>query len=288
MMVADPGQTPLEQVQSRELAQEIVTAVEALPLEQRGAFVMFAQAGLSLEEIAEATGVDRGDGQEPAALRPRQAAAGARGGKVGPCLITTPQTGERGPIRWTRPMSRPKRCSTTPRPGPRGAPGCWPPWPIEPVAADAPPAPRRAAWRRGGWLVAASVAGLSVLVAQQIPSPFPGPQPPAPPAVASLQSPTPSPAPADRTARAEAPAAAAPTPPAPRATPPASSAAKVASPIAAPEQPIAAPPPPQPAPAPPALSVPPVEHRIEEPRPPAAAAARAMAPAAATLGKSAR
>jgi RNA polymerase sigma-70 factor (ECF subfamily) len=57
MMVPDPGQSPLEQVQSRELAQEIVTAVEALPLEQRGAFVMFAHAGLSLEEIAEVTGV---------------------------------------------------------------------------------------------------------------------------------------------------------------------------------------------------------------------------------------
>lgn len=57
MMVPDPGQSPLEQVQSRELAQEIVTAVEALPLEQRGVFVMFAQSGLSLEEIAQVTGV---------------------------------------------------------------------------------------------------------------------------------------------------------------------------------------------------------------------------------------
>jgi RNA polymerase sigma-70 factor (ECF subfamily) len=57
MQVPDPGRTPLEAVQSRELAQEIVDAVEALPLEQRGAFVLFAQAGLSLEEIAEATGV---------------------------------------------------------------------------------------------------------------------------------------------------------------------------------------------------------------------------------------
>lgn len=57
MRVPDPGQTPLEQVQSRELAQEIVRAVEALPLEQRGVFVMFAQAGLSLEEIAQVTGV---------------------------------------------------------------------------------------------------------------------------------------------------------------------------------------------------------------------------------------
>lgn len=57
MMIPDPGQSPLEQVQSRELAEEIVAAVDALPLEQRGAFVMFAQAGLSLEEIAQVTGV---------------------------------------------------------------------------------------------------------------------------------------------------------------------------------------------------------------------------------------
>lgn len=57
MRVPDPGQTPLEQVQSRQLAQEIVGALEALPLEQRGVFVMFAHAGLSLEEIAEVTGV---------------------------------------------------------------------------------------------------------------------------------------------------------------------------------------------------------------------------------------
>lgn len=57
MMVPDPGQTPLEQVQSRQRAEEIVAAVEALPLEQRGVFVMFADGGLSLEEIAEVTGV---------------------------------------------------------------------------------------------------------------------------------------------------------------------------------------------------------------------------------------
>ena len=59
MMVPDPGPTPLGQVESRELAQKLVTAVEALPLEQRAAFVMFAHAGLSLDEIAHATGVAR-------------------------------------------------------------------------------------------------------------------------------------------------------------------------------------------------------------------------------------
>jgi RNA polymerase sigma-70 factor (ECF subfamily) len=57
MMVADPGPTPLEQAQSRELAQRLVSAIETLPLEQRCAFVMFANGGLSLEEIADATGV---------------------------------------------------------------------------------------------------------------------------------------------------------------------------------------------------------------------------------------
>jgi RNA polymerase sigma-70 factor (ECF subfamily) len=57
MTVPDPGQSPLAQVQSRELAQEIVSAVEALPLEQRGCFILFAQVGLSLEEIAQVTGV---------------------------------------------------------------------------------------------------------------------------------------------------------------------------------------------------------------------------------------
>ena len=55
--VPDPGESPLQAVESRELAQRIVSAVEALPLEQRGAFVMFAQGGLTLEEIAGATGV---------------------------------------------------------------------------------------------------------------------------------------------------------------------------------------------------------------------------------------
>jgi RNA polymerase sigma-70 factor (ECF subfamily) len=56
-LVPDLGPSPLDAVASRELARRIVSAVEALPLEQRGAFIMFAHAGLSLEEIALATGV---------------------------------------------------------------------------------------------------------------------------------------------------------------------------------------------------------------------------------------
>ncbi len=57
MLIPDRAPSALETVESRDLAQRIITAVEALPLEQRGALVMFAHAGLSLEEIAQATGV---------------------------------------------------------------------------------------------------------------------------------------------------------------------------------------------------------------------------------------
>ena len=73
-MVADAGPTPLQQVESRELAQRLVSAVEALPLEQRGAFLLFAGAGLSLAEIAETSGV----GLETAKSRLRYARATLR------------------------------------------------------------------------------------------------------------------------------------------------------------------------------------------------------------------
>jgi RNA polymerase sigma-70 factor (ECF subfamily) len=51
----DEGPTPLDQVESRELAERVVAAVEALPLAQRDVFVLFAHAGLSLEEISKVT-----------------------------------------------------------------------------------------------------------------------------------------------------------------------------------------------------------------------------------------
>ena len=85
MRVADPGQSPLEQVQSRELAERLIAAVEALPLEQRGAFVMFANAGLSLGEIAQATGVAVETAKSRlryARARLRRALAGERQGHV--------------------------------------------------------------------------------------------------------------------------------------------------------------------------------------------------------------
>jgi RNA polymerase sigma factor (sigma-70 family) len=85
MTVTDPGPTPLEQVQSREVAQRLIAAVEALPLEQRGAFIMFADGGLSLGEIAQATGVAVETAKSRlryARARLRQALAGERQGHV--------------------------------------------------------------------------------------------------------------------------------------------------------------------------------------------------------------
>ena len=84
-VVPDPGPTPLQQVESLELAQRLVAAVEALPLEQRGAFVMFAHGGLSLEEIAQATGVALETAKSRlryARARLRQALAGERSAHV--------------------------------------------------------------------------------------------------------------------------------------------------------------------------------------------------------------
>ena len=57
MRVADTGPTPFEWVETRELALTLIAAVEALPLVQRETFVMFAQGGLSLDEIAGVTNV---------------------------------------------------------------------------------------------------------------------------------------------------------------------------------------------------------------------------------------
>ncbi|RDI03596.1 RNA polymerase ECF family sigma subunit [Caldimonas thermodepolymerans] len=48
---------PLRQLETREQARAFLHAVEQLPPEQREAFLLQAEAGLSLEEIAAATGV---------------------------------------------------------------------------------------------------------------------------------------------------------------------------------------------------------------------------------------
>ena len=69
--VPDGGPTPLEAVETSELARALVAAVEGLPVVQRETFVMFAGGGLSLDEIAAATDV----GVETAKSRLRYARA---------------------------------------------------------------------------------------------------------------------------------------------------------------------------------------------------------------------
>ncbi len=47
----------MQEAENRETALALINAVEALPLAQRETFILFAEGGLSLEEIAEITEV---------------------------------------------------------------------------------------------------------------------------------------------------------------------------------------------------------------------------------------
>ncbi|MBU1514829.1 MAG: ankyrin repeat domain-containing protein, partial [Alphaproteobacteria bacterium] len=110
------------------------------------------------------------------------------------------------------------------------------------AAPDAVAPASRPAWR-GGWLVAASVAGLSVLVALQIRPPVAIEQPPAPSAPAATDERA---APADTGSPTPPPALA--SAPKARATPPRAPAAAPERPVAAPDVAEVAPPPPPPPP----------------------------------------
>ena len=55
-LAVDGKLEPLAQVQSQDEAAALLAAVAQLPAEQRSAFLLQAEAGLSVEEIAEATG----------------------------------------------------------------------------------------------------------------------------------------------------------------------------------------------------------------------------------------
>ncbi|MES2945668.1 MAG: sigma-70 family RNA polymerase sigma factor [Pseudomonadota bacterium] len=56
-LAADSGFGPLRQLQSREQAAALIAAVEQLPSVQREAFLLQAEADMSVEEIAATTGV---------------------------------------------------------------------------------------------------------------------------------------------------------------------------------------------------------------------------------------
>jgi hypothetical protein len=152
----------------------------------------------------------------------------------------------------------------------------------EPQAA---PAPSRTLWRRGGWLAAASVAGVSVFVAIQINRPPTFERPDAPPVPATPATPSASKAPPTADMAPAPPVAASPPTiePSPRTPEPpawarvapsrdeAPAARPTIPPLPVPPVPAAAPPPPPPAPS--------MERRIGAA--PAQAPPRAEAPAAA-------
>lgn len=56
-LTADSGWGPLRRLQSREQGAALIEAIEQLPAEQREVFLLQAEAGMSLAEIAQATGV---------------------------------------------------------------------------------------------------------------------------------------------------------------------------------------------------------------------------------------
>jgi RNA polymerase sigma-70 factor (ECF subfamily) len=55
-LAADPREEPLAAVASEDEAAVLLKAVSLLPAEQKSAFLLQAEGGLSLEEIAAATG----------------------------------------------------------------------------------------------------------------------------------------------------------------------------------------------------------------------------------------
>ncbi|MGD9945597.1 MAG: RNA polymerase sigma factor [Burkholderiaceae bacterium] len=73
-LAADARDEPLARLESRAQAQAFLAALDALPPEQREAFLLQAEAGLSLEEIAAATGT----GSETVKSRLRYARAKLR------------------------------------------------------------------------------------------------------------------------------------------------------------------------------------------------------------------
>jgi RNA polymerase sigma-70 factor (ECF subfamily) len=56
-LAADSGFGPLRQLQSREQASALIEAIERLPADQREAFLLQAEAGMRVEDIATTTGV---------------------------------------------------------------------------------------------------------------------------------------------------------------------------------------------------------------------------------------
>jgi RNA polymerase sigma factor (sigma-70 family) len=55
-LIADSGFGPVRQIESREQARALIAAIDALPADQREAFLLQAEGDMSVEDIAVATG----------------------------------------------------------------------------------------------------------------------------------------------------------------------------------------------------------------------------------------
>ncbi len=58
-LIADSGFGPVRQIESREQARALIAAVDALPADQREAFLLAEYADMSLDDIAQATSCSR-------------------------------------------------------------------------------------------------------------------------------------------------------------------------------------------------------------------------------------
>lgn len=56
-LIADSGFGPVRQIESREQARALIAAVDSLPADQREAFLLQAEAGMGVQEIAACMGV---------------------------------------------------------------------------------------------------------------------------------------------------------------------------------------------------------------------------------------
>ena len=73
-LAAPSGFGPVRRIENRQQAQQLLAAIEALPAEQREAFLLQAEGELSVADIASATGV----GVETAKSRLRYARTALR------------------------------------------------------------------------------------------------------------------------------------------------------------------------------------------------------------------
>ena len=128
MLAAESGFGPERRLDSREQAQALLDALADLPAVQREAFLLQAEGGFSLNEIARGHRRDHRNRQEPIALRPRPPARNPGGLRMSRPPMDTPNAGREDPLlqryqeaNATR-FGAPQRGAARRRVGPRQGP----------------------------------------------------------------------------------------------------------------------------------------------------------------------